>query len=315
MSGPSGLVQGSRQSTVSDPSAAATGSEVPRIRDPTNGPSARQGRDEVNPRGMPHHSRPLDESALPRSLPVTDDFTVQQLRQTVALQEAQLHVYQQTLPTVQSLQRMLETQNDKLLRCQKNTYDLLFIFKEVIDTVVSFVPANGVPRPSTSDHHGLDLTKPRSPDRPFTRIGTAQSATSKPQELRGSLAPASMGRVEATTDKTWLDKSDNLGAYLLHTTQESSDNPSASASHPLSVQIPDNDSGDETEEEDWKSMGAAALLRAALPSQSHTGKSVEIIIFERRANILLTKSLSIHTHPRLPERTPKGARCAIRALR
>ena len=151
MSGPSGLVQDSRQPTASDPSAAATDSEVPRIRDPTNGPSARQDRNEVNPRGMPNHSRPLDESALPRPHPVTDDFTVQQLRQTVALQEAQLHVYQQTLPTVQSLQRMLETQNDKLLRCQKNTYDLLFIFK-VIDTVVSFVPANGVPRPSTSDH-------------------------------------------------------------------------------------------------------------------------------------------------------------------
>ncbi|KAL9134134.1 MAG: hypothetical protein Q9175_004681 [Cornicularia normoerica] len=109
-----------------------------------------------------------------------------------------------------------------------------------------------------SFYHGFDLAE-RQRLGCFTRIGVVRFATSKMQEWRDYMVSEYRGRAEAAADKTQLKGSDNPGASSLHTIPQVPNNPSSSTPHPGSVQTPESDSDDETEEEDWKSKGAAVL--------------------------------------------------------
>ena len=62
----------------------------------------------------------------------------------------------------------------------------------------------------------------------------------------------------------------------LHATQKVSGRLSSSTSHPVPEQTPENDP-DETEDEDWKQMGVAALRRSARPNLTPTGMLFEIM--------------------------------------
>ena len=116
------------------------------------------------------------------------------------------------------------------------------------------------------------------------------------------------GRAEAAADKTQLKGSDNPGASSLHTIPQVPNNPSSSTPHPGSVQTPESDSDDETEEEDWKSKGAAVLRY-----RPHTGKLLwNYLIYE--ANLKVTKSLSTHMNPLLQHQTLKGVSRATSML-
>lgn len=242
------LVQCPHQSTASDPPAAAT-LEVPLIYDSSNGPSTLQGRNQVNYGGIPDRSRSLHRPALTELHSWTDDMTIQQLRQIVRSHHAELLEYCQRIPTVQHLEQQLRSQNGKLLWYQRSADALEPSIKhaeimnkaivELEAEIAPSIPANGAPQPGTSYCHGFDLVERQRPGK-FTRIGVVRFAALKLRDLRATLPPASRGRARAVVDSTRLDKPENA---------------KSSASYPVSAQTPDYDSGDETEEDDWKGKG------------------------------------------------------------
>ena len=172
----------------------------------------------------------------------TDDTTIQQLRQLVTSQQAQILEYQQA-----SAERDQDLVNE-LRSVNRDAETLSQAIKELQRAMAPFESANAAPRSRESDDDVLDPAEPQSLSH-SRQIGIVRSATSKLQELRKAFTPASMGSPEDTNSKTRLDKSDDLGTVSQHITQGSSEIPSASVPHPVSVQTPDYDAGDETEED------------------------------------------------------------------
>ena len=313
-------VQRTHQSTASDLPTPATTHEMSSTHEPSNGPSPLQGRDEVNYGGMPHHSTSLHGPAASTPHPFVQDSEVQQLRRIVASQQAQLASQQAQLAS-QNAQLFQHQQNFPALQyfpmaphfqtvqSQHHAAGLNEAIKELEVAVSQHVPATEVPPLGTIYYQGFDLAERLRPGH-FSRIGVVRAATAKLWELRAPPPSASNRRTERAARKTRPNKSGNPGASSLRTAPQVSEIASPSAARPASVQTPDNDPGDESEEDDWKGKGAAALR------QPGTGKfPLESSISELVANVVALKSLSIHTPLPLPDQTLRGAIWMISVIR
>ena len=256
---PANLVQVTRHSTAPDLPITAATPEVSRTHEPNTGRSARQGHDEINSSAMLDYSGFPHRPAGSTPHPITNETTVEQLRHIVLSQHAQLHDYQQRLPTIQHLEQIITSQNVQLYRYERSTNDqeTYFSHAEALNTAIveleaaiaPFVPAVGVPSPGTVYCHGYDVAERQRPGA-LTRIGTVRFATWKLQELGGFLAPAFRSPTETMADNI---------------------------SHPVPTQTPAHDPGDAIAKEDWKGKSAAAQRQAVVQNEPHTGKLQRVI--------------------------------------
>ena len=149
-------------------------------------PSFPQGRNEVNSGDRSASLRGLARPLVPTPQLPTDDFTIQQLRQTVAIQHATILRYEAAAQESerfrsQFFQRSAAAEE----RFIKHAETLNEAIVELEATINPGPPAVWIPRPGEYAYRGFDLAERHRPGC-LTRIGAVRAATSMLQLYRGS---------------------------------------------------------------------------------------------------------------------------------
>ena len=151
---------------------------------------------EVNSGGMTHHSASLHGHArplVPTPQSSTDDTTIQQLRQTVAIQYATILRYEAAAQESERFRSQLfQRSADAEERSIKHAETLNKAIVELEATISPLPPADWIPQRGEFFYGGFDLAER---DRPgcLTRIGVVRYATWKLQQLRGSVGSDDIG--------------------------------------------------------------------------------------------------------------------------
>lgn len=201
-------------------------------------PSFPQGRNEVNSGDHSASLRGLARPLAPAPQSPTDDTTVQQLRQIVAIQHATiLRLEAEAQESERFRSQFFQRSAAAEERSIKHAETLNQAIVELEATINPGPPAVWIPRPGELFYGGFDLAERYRPGR-LSRIGVVRAATCKLQLLR-----ASMGSNDT------IGASVEAQTYLADFEAHAEAGPSGGAEA----------TADEMVEEDRNGMGAAVL--------------------------------------------------------
>ena len=213
-------------------------------------PSFPRGRNEVNSGDHSASLRGLARPLVPTPQLPTDDFTIQQLRQTVANQHATILRHE---AAAQESERFRSQFFQRSPAAEERFINHAEALNEAIVELEATInprpPAVWIPRPGEYAYRGFDLVERHRPDR-LTRIGAVRAATNMLQLYRGSTG----------SDDT-IGASGEAQTYLTEFAAELESHAEAGPSGGAEA------TADEMAEEDREGMGAAVLR-----NQTQTGE-------------------------------------------